>query len=77
METLLTFIVIICIVAVIAIAAYLIHKFMTLKLKQDEPNADQFLQEELDRVLQPIEDEETAEQVSKYKDEEDEEGENE
>ena len=39
--------------------------------KEDKPSEEQFVQEELDRVLVPVEDEKTAKQINEYKDEED------
>ena len=59
-----TFFIIIAVCAVIAIAAFVIYRLT-------EEQKEQFLQEELDRVLKPIEDEETAKKVSEYKDDED------
>lgn len=69
-----TFFIIIAVCAVIAIAAFVIYRLLNPKMKQNQPTEEQkeqFLQEELDRVLKPIEDEETAKKVSEYKDDED------
>ena len=68
-----TFFIIIAVCAVIAIAAFVIYRLLNPKMKQNQPTEEQkeqFLQEELDRVLKPIEDEETAKKVSEYKDDE-------
>ena len=67
-----TLIAIIGAAAIIAIVAYIIHRIMHPKLKSDQekPSEDQVLKEELDRVLQPVDDEETAKEISEYKDEE-------
>ena len=67
-----TLIAIIGAAALIAIVAFVIHRVMHPKLKSDDqrPSEEQITQEELDRVLQPIEDEETAREVSEYKEEE-------
>ena len=69
---LITFIAIIAVAALIAIVAFVIHRFLHPKLKSEneKPSDEQMMQEELDRVLQPIEDEKTAEEVNNYKDEE-------
>ena len=69
---LITFIAIVAVAALIAIVAFVIHRFLHPKLKSEneKPSEEQMMKEELDRVLEPIEDEETAEQVSNYKDEE-------
>ena len=70
---LITFIVIIAVAALIAIVAFVIHRFLHPKLKSEneKPSDEQMMKEELDRVLQPIEDEKTAEEVNNYKDEND------
>ena len=67
-----TLIAILATAGVIAIVAFIIHRVMHPKLKTDDekPSEDQIMQEELDRVLQPVEDEETAKEISEYKDEE-------
>ena len=69
---LITFIAIVAVAALIAIVAFVIHRFLHPKLKSEneKPSEEQMMKEELDRVLEPIEDEETAEKVSNYKDEE-------
>jgi len=72
-QSLLTFLIILTICAVIAIVAFALYRLSHPKLKENKPTEEQkeqFLQEELDRVLKPIEDEETAKKVSEYKDDE-------
>ncbi len=56
---------------VIALIAFLIYLLLLRpKLKKDDkPTEEQILREEMDRVLQPIEDDETAKAVEQYKDE--------
>lgn len=68
---LITFIVIVAVAALIAIVAFVIHRFLHPKLKSEneKPSDEQMMQEELDRVLEPIKDEKTAEEVNNYKDE--------
>lgn len=75
LDTLLPLIVILSLAALIAVISFGVYRFLHPKMKEDKPTEDQFLQEELDRVLQPIEDEETAAQVNAYVDEEDQEDE--
>ena len=70
--SLLTFIIIISIAAVIAIVAFVIYRILMPKLKEEKPTDEEILNEELTRVLQPIDDPETAKEVSEYKNEEDE-----
>ena len=59
--------------ALIAIVAYIIHRILRFRLKEDEKKEDdekKFAQEELDRILQPVEDEEVAKQIENYKEDE-------
>ena len=67
-----TLVAIIVAAALIAIIAFVIHRVMHPKLKSDneKPSDEQIMQEELDRVLQPVDDEETAREISEYKEEE-------
>ena len=67
-----TLVAIIVAAALIAIIAFVIHRVMHPKLKSDNerPSDEQIMQEELDRVLQPVDDEETAREISEYKEEE-------
>ena len=67
-----TLVAIIVAAALIAIIAFVIHRVMHPKFKSDneKPSEEQIMQEELDRVLQPVDDEETAREISEYKDEE-------
>ena len=67
-----TLVAIIVAAALIAIVAFVIHRVMHPKLKSEneKPSDEQIMQEELDRVLQPVDDEETAREISEYKEEE-------
>jgi len=60
--------------AVIAIVSFVVYRFLRPKLKKDneKPTEAQARQESLDRLLQPIEDEETAKAISSYKEKDDE-----
>ena len=55
--------------AVVAIVAYIIHRILRPKLKDEEEKHDekQYAQEELDRVLQPVEDDKVSEEIQNYK----------
>ena len=57
--------------ALIAIVAYVIHRILHPKLKNEveKPTDDQAVKENLDRLLEPVEDEETASKIAEYKDE--------
>lgn len=67
-----TFLIIIAFAAVIAIVAFAIYRILMPKLKEDKPSDEEILSEELTRILEPIDDPETAKKVSEYKNEEDE-----
>ena len=57
---------------VVAIVAYIIHRILRFRLKDEEKKEDdekKFAQEELDRILQPVEDEKVAKQIEDYKEE--------
>lgn len=69
-QNLIIFLVVIGAAAAIAIVAFLIYLYLKPKLKKDEkPTDEQIVQEEMDRILKPIDDEETAKAVQEYKDE--------
>ncbi len=64
--------------AVIAIVAFIIHKFLRPRLRENEPEDEEnkeekYAKEELDRVLQPVEDEEVSKEIQEYKQNDDEE----
>ena len=68
---LLVFLVVLGSAAVIAIVAFLIYLYLKPRLKHDDkPTEEQILHEEMDRILKPIEDDDTAKAVEEYKDEE-------
>ena len=55
----------------IALIAFLLYLYIKPKLKvDDKPTEEQMVEEEMKRILKPIEDDETAKAVSEYKDEE-------
>jgi len=72
METLIIFLIVIGAAALITIIAFLIHRLMHPKLKDEKKDEAECAQEELDRVLVPIDDKKTAEEISNYHDKEDE-----
>ena len=63
-------IVVIGVAAAIALVAFIIYRIMRPKLKEDKPSDEQILQDEMNRVLQDVEDPETAKQISDYKQDE-------
>ena len=56
--------------AVIALVAFIIYRTIRPKLKEDKPSEEEILQDEMKRVLQDVEDEEVAKQISDYKEDE-------
>lgn len=59
------------IAGVIAIAAFVVYRLLHPKLKkEEETNEEKILQEELDRVLEPVEDEDIKKQIEDYKEDE-------
>ena len=57
--------------ALIAIVAYIIHRILRPRLKDEEKNYEKKnAQEELDRILQPVEDDELSKQIQDYKEDE-------
>lgn len=64
------FLIILGAAAAIALVAFLIYLYLKPKLKKDDkPTEEQIVREEMDRILKPIDDEETAKAVEQYKDE--------
>ncbi len=54
----------------IGLVAFLIYLYLKPKLKKDDkPTEEQIVREEMERLLKPIDDEETAKAVEQYKDE--------
>ena len=72
LDTLWIFLIVIAFFAVVAIVAYVIHKILRPKLKDEEKNDEQKnAQEELDRILQPVEDDKVSEEIQNYKEDDD------
>lgn len=64
------FLIILGAAVVIALVAFLIYLYLKPKLKKDDkPTDEQIVREEMERVLKPIDDEETAKAIEQYKDE--------
>ena len=67
------FLIILGFFGLIAIVAFIIHKLLRPKLKEkeeDKPTEQDYAKEELDRVLQPVEDEKIAKEIQDYKEDE-------
>ena len=68
----LIFVIVIGVALAIGLIALLIYLYMRPKLKRDDkPTEEQIAQEEMNRLLQPVEDEETAREIENYKEEDD------
>ena len=72
MNPVLIFVIILAVAGAVAGAAFGIYRLLHPKLKQEPRDTSHDVEEALDRVLVPVEDEETAKAISEYKDEEDE-----
>ena len=64
------FIVIVAATAVVALLAFILYRILRPRLKEDKPSDEEILEDEMKRVLQDVEDEEVAKQISDYKDDE-------
>ena len=69
-QELLIFIIVVAGVGVIGIIAFIIYRILRPRLKDDKPSEEEILQDELNRVLQDVEDEKTAEEIKNYKEDE-------
>ena len=57
------------VMVVIALTAFVIYRLTHPKLKQDDkPEESQIVDEELNRILKPIDDDEVAKEVEQYQD---------
>lgn len=66
-----TLLIIIAAFAVIAVVAYVLHRVLRPKMKNEDkkPSDEEMTKENLDRLLQPVDDDQVAKQISEYKDE--------
>ena len=67
---LIVFIVIIGATAIVALLAFILYRILRPRLKEDKPSEEEILEDEMKRVLQDVEDEDVAKQISDYKDDE-------
>ena len=70
MNTLQIFLVVLLVAAVVGVVAFVLYRILRPRLKEDKPTEEEILQDEMNRVLQDVEDEEVAKQISDYKDDE-------
>ena len=70
MSPLIIFLVVLGVAAVVALVAYVLYRVLRPRLKEEKPTEEEILEDEMKRVLQDVEDEEVAKQISNYKDDE-------
>ena len=70
MNPVIVFVIILTVTAVVALVAFILYRILRPRLKEDKPSEEQILQDEMNRVLQDVEDENVAKQISDYKDDE-------
>ena len=77
LDSLWIFLIVIGAFGIIAIIAFVLYRLLRPKLKggenEKEKTEEDYAQEELDRVLQPVEDEEVSKEIQNYKQNDDEE----
>ena len=66
----LVLVIILLVAAVVALVAYILYRILRPRLKEDKPSDEEILKDEMNRVLQDVEDEDVAKQISDYKDDE-------
>ena len=70
MNPVIVFLIVFGAIGLIALLAFIIYRTIRPRLKEEKPSEDQILQDEMKRVLQDVEDEQVAKQISDYKDDE-------
>lgn len=69
--TLMIFLIVLAAAIVICLVAFTLYRFLRPKLKRDDkPTDEEIVSEEMNRLLKPIDDDETAKAVNEYKDDE-------
>ena len=66
-QSVLILIVVISVTAIIALLAFIIYRVLRPRLKEEKPTEEEILKDEMGRVLQDVDDEEAARQISSYK----------
>ena len=70
MSPVIVFLIVFGSIALIALIAFIIYRTIRPRLKEEKPSEDEILQDEMKRVLQDVEDEEVAKEISNYKEDE-------
>ena len=69
-NTLLIFIIVVGVAGIIGLVAFIIYRTLRPRLKEEKPTEEEILEDEMKRVLQDVEDEQVAAQISNYKEDE-------
>ena len=70
MNPVIVFLIVLGVTAVVALVAFIIYRTIRPRLKEEKPSEEEILQDEMKRVLQDVEDEEVAKEISNYKEDE-------
>jgi len=70
MNPVIIFLIVLGVTAVVALVAFIIYRVIRPKLKEEKPTEEEILQDEMKRVLQDVEDEDVAQKISDYKEDE-------
>ena len=70
MNPIIVFLIVFGVIGIIALLAFIIYRTIRPRLKEEKPSEEEILQDEMKRVLQDVEDEEVAKEISSYKDDE-------
>ena len=70
MNGIIVFLIVFGAIALIALIAFIIYRTIRPRLKEEKPSEEEILQDEMKRVLQDVEDEQVAKQISDYKEDE-------
>ena len=68
MNPVVVFLIVLGVTAVVALVAFIIYRTIRPRLKEEKPSEEEILEDEMKRVLQDVEDEEVARQISDYSD---------
>ena len=70
MNPIIVFLIVFGVIAIIALLAFIIYRTIRPRLKEEKPSEEEILQDEMKRVLQDVEDDEIAKEISSYKEDE-------
>ena len=63
MNPIIVFLIVFGVIGIIALLAFIIYRTIRPRLKEEKPSEEEILQDEMNRVLQDVEDEEVAKQI--------------